>query len=208
MARRVGTWDAVRAWRYIRTSREYRDGYARRGRLPGLPERAPFPLRLRTAADIGAMRWGMLAWEDPYETLPLAPFWADAGVIAGRLTGDSPSLVRMAAEGRATVSGLRLGDGGLMLRIEQGDDRAVLVRLPPGAAPDEGSGLMVGRDLARIEDIWQGVPAPRPGRARRGTSTSFCWRSKGTRGGFPGAASRRACGTRSGSRRNTPPTAG
>ena len=117
---------------------------------------------------------GMMAWEDPYAALPLAPFWASAGVIVGTVTPDAPPLVRLAAAGGATLSGLRLGDGTLMLRIEQ-YGQAMLVRLPAGTVIGEGDGLIVGREVVRIEDVWLGVPVPRPGRARRGTATGSFW---------------------------------
>ena len=105
MARRVGGWDALRAWRFIRASKAYRAAWKKRMPQPGLPERGPFPVRLQTSVDLAAMAWGMLAWEDPYAALPLAPFWAQAGVIDGRVTRDTPPLVRLAAEGGATLSG-------------------------------------------------------------------------------------------------------
>ncbi len=73
---------------------------------PCLPEQAPFQLRLQTSVDLAAMAWGMLAWEDPYAELPLAPFWARAGVIDGRVVRDALPLVRP-REGGATLSGLR-----------------------------------------------------------------------------------------------------
>ena len=38
---------------------------------------APFPVRLQTAVDLAAARFGLLAWEDPYaEWGPVSPFWA------------------------------------------------------------------------------------------------------------------------------------
>ncbi len=55
MARQVRGWDALRAWRFIRASRAWRDAWAKRRHLSGLPERAPFPVRLQTAADLAAM---------------------------------------------------------------------------------------------------------------------------------------------------------
>ena len=61
MARRVRGWDAVRAWRFIQASKAYRSAWAKRLPQPGLPERAPFLVRLRTAADAGAFAWGMAA---------------------------------------------------------------------------------------------------------------------------------------------------
>ncbi len=51
MARRVGGWDALRAWRFIRASKAYRTAWRKRRPMPGLPERGPFPIRLQTSAD-------------------------------------------------------------------------------------------------------------------------------------------------------------
>ncbi len=214
MARRVAGWDALRAWRFIRASRDYRAAWKRRNPMPGLPERAPpgsgagtgFPVRLQTSTDLAALRWGMLAWEDPYADLPLAPFWASAGVIDGRVTFDTPPLVRLAAEGGATLSGLRLGDGALMLRIEQ-PGRSMQLRFPAGTVfPDDG-GLLTIREVVDIEDVWLGAPGgagfPLPGRARGTTGTgNSCWRWKARRKGSPTARPRCGSGAPNGSRRN------
>ena len=189
-------------------SRDYRAAWDHRSPLPGLPERAPFPIRLRTAADAGALRWGLLAWEDPRAERPLAPFWAGAGAVDGHVRRDARSLTELAAEGGAVLTGLRLDDGALMLRIEQGEALAVLVRLPAGTAVSAEDGLMVGRDLARIEDVWLGVPAPPSVRARGERTTNFCWRWKARPRGCRGAGSRRPSGARRGWRRSTTPTAG
>ena len=208
MARQVRGWDALRAWRFIRASRAYRDAWAKRRHLSGLPERAPFPVRLQTAADLAAAAWGMAAFEDPYAERPLAPFWTQAGVIDGRVAPDAPPLARLAAEGGATLTGLRLGDGALMLRIER-EGRSVQVRLPRGAAFPEDGGLLLVREVASIEDVWLGAPVPRPGRARgRKETPNFCWRWKARRTGSPGARSRSASGARSGWRRSTTTAAG
>ncbi len=208
MARRVGGWDAVRAWRFIRASKAYRNAWKRRRPQPGLPERGPFPVRLQTSADLAAMAWGMAAWEDPHAALPLAPFWARAGAIEGRVTHDTPPLVRLAAEGGATLSGLRLADGALLLRIER-PGVSVAVRLPAGTVFPEDGGLrlVLEREVARIEDVWSGFPAPRPGRARGGT-VSFCWRWRWKRRGLRSATTRCASGSRRGSRKTTTPAAG
>ena len=208
MARQVRGWDALRAWRFIRASRAYRDAWVKRLPMPGLPERAPFPVRLQTAADLAAMAWGRLAFEDPYAERPLAPFWMHAGVIDGRVAPDAPPLARLAGEGGAALSGLRLGDGALMLRIER-EGRSVQVRLPRGAVFPEDGGLLLVREVAAIEDVWLGAPVPRPGRGRGRTETpNFCWRWKARRKGSPGARSRSGSGAGNGSRRSTTTAAG
>ena len=208
MARQVRGWDALRAWRFIRASRAYRDAWAKRLPMPGLPERAPFPVRLQTAADLAAAAWGMAAFEDPHAERPLAPFWTHAGVIDGRVAPDAPPLARLAYEGGAELSGLRLGDGALMLRIERAG-RSVQVRLPRGAVFPEDGGLLLVREVAAIEDVWLGAPVPRPGRGRGRTETeNFCWRWKARRKGSPGARSRCGSGAGSGSRRSTTTAAG
>ena len=210
MARRVTGWDAVRAWSFIRRSKAYRQAWKKRLPQPGLPEQAPFPLRLQTSVDLAAMAWGMLAWEDPYAELPLAPFWARAGVIDGRVVRDALPLVRLAREGGATLSGLRLADGRLMLRIER-PGVSVMVRLPAGTVFPEDGGLrlVVEREVERIEDIWSDLPIPRSGRGRGTTGTvNFCWRWRARRKGLPGRNTRRGSGSRSWSRKNTTPAAG
>jgi len=210
VARQLRGWDPLRAWRFIRASKAYRSAYAKRRPFPGLPERAPFPVRLRTAADAGAMRFGMMAWEDPYAALPLAPFWVHAGVVDATVTFDTPPLVRLAAEGGASLTGLRLDDGALMVRIES-EGRAVQVRFADtGAFPEDGGLRLVQyREVETLADIWSGAPLPRPGRARGTAATaSFCWRSRRRRTGSRSATTRCASGSRRTSRRTTTPAAG
>ena len=214
MARQVRGWDPVRAWRFIRASKAYRNAWRKRRPQPGLPERpedgACFPVRLQTSVDLAAMAWGMAAWEDPHAARPLAPFWARAGVIEGRVTYDTPPLVRLAAEGGATLSGLRLADGALLVRIER-PGLSVPVRLPAGTVfpGDGGLRLVVERDVSVIEDVWSGLPVPWPGRARGTTATaSFCWRWRWRPKGSRSATTRCASGSRRRSRKTTTPAAG
>ena len=201
-------WDGVRAWRFIRASRGYRKAWRRRGPPPGLPERAPFPVRLQTAVDLVALEWDLLAWEDPYAVNgPIAPFWARAEISDGMVAPGAPPLAVLAAEGNASLSGLRLGDGALMLRIER-NGVAAQIRIPGGEAFPEEGGLLLVREVEQIEDVWSGVPAPRRGRVRGTGITSFYWRWRARpRAGRTGRSPRRS-GAGTGSTRNITPTAG
>ena len=108
-------WDGARAWRFIRASKGCRAAWKRRVPQPGLPERAPFPVRLQTAVDLAALEWGMSAWENAYaEDGPLMPFWARAATADGMVAPGAAPLAALAAAGDATLSGLRLGDGALI----------------------------------------------------------------------------------------------
>ena len=156
-------WDPVRAWRFIRASKAYRDAWRRRDPSPGLLEPAPFEIRWQTEDDLGALRWGLLAWANPDAVLgPLSPFWAHAAMRDGQVGPGGEPLERLAAAGKAGLSALRIADG-LILKIEQ-RGTAAQVRVPgPGAFP-AGGGLQLVRTVTQIEDVWLDVPTPRPGR--------------------------------------------
>ena len=158
-------WDGVRAWRFIRASEGYRKAWRRHNPPLGLPEPAPFPVRLQTGVDLAALEWGMFAWEDPYAERPIAPFWVRAQMSDGMVTPDARPLAALAAEGGAALAGLRIGDGSLILKIER-KGAAAQVRIPGGGAFPADGGLLLVREVARIENVWSGVPAPRRGRVR------------------------------------------
>ena len=205
---RIDGWDPVRAWRFIRVSRGYRRAWRRLVPPPGLPERAPFPVRLQTAVDLAALEWGMLAWEDPCaEDGPASPFWAWTAMAAGMVAPGGAPLAGLAAAGDASLSGLRLGDGALVLRIER-NGAAAQVRIPGGGSFSGDGGLLLVREVARIEDIWSGIPAPRPGRGRGTGMASFCWFWKARPRTGRTVRSRRRSGAGTASMRNISPTAG
>ena len=182
----MADWDPVRAWRFIRANRAYRAAWRRRRPQPGLLEPAPFEVRWQTAGDAGALRWGLLAWADPYaDAGPASPFWARAAMLDGRVERDAAPLAALAAAERAALAGLRVG-GALILKIER-DGAAVQVRIAGGGAFPANGGLLLVREVARLEDVWSGVPSPASGRGR-GTGTRSCcscWnaRPRACRGG-------------------------
>ena len=111
-------------WRALRHDRDYvADWRAHSGWPPPL-EAAPLPVRTQTRADIEAARWGLLAWEDPTVGMAASPFWVDAQMPRGRLEepddADRTPILALLEEARATLTGLRLLDGGLVLRIARG----------------------------------------------------------------------------------------
>ena len=85
---------------------------------------APFPLRTQTSADLGAARWGLLAWEDPSVGMAASPFWVDEAMPKGRFVetddADPKAILVLLEETGATLARLRLPDGALVLRIARG----------------------------------------------------------------------------------------
>ena len=70
------------------------------GPQPGLLEPGPFEVRWQTAADAGALCWGLYAWANPDVAYgPASPFWAGAPMFEGRIERDA------AAAGRAGGGG-------------------------------------------------------------------------------------------------------
>ena len=83
-----------------------------------------FPCAGRRVRTPGAARWGLLAWEDPAVAMAASPFWINAAMPKARFkeTDDAdpmPILTRL-DEGGATLTGLHLLDGALVLRIARG----------------------------------------------------------------------------------------
>lgn len=88
-------------------------------------EAPPFAFRRQTEADPGAVRWNLLAWEAPWLERLGAPFWTDVAMFearavdAGEDTARTLRLRRVVVRSGATFWGLRLRDGGLVVRVER-----------------------------------------------------------------------------------------
>ena len=111
-----------------------------------MPESGPFPIRLQTAEDLKAARWGLLAWEDPDESATLSPFWAVAPMLGAGVAPGATPLMPWLAELGATLSGLRLAGGDLVLKIELGRAAAQL-RLASGRVPGPHDGVAAEHDI-------------------------------------------------------------
>ena len=149
-----------RAWRFLKRNPEYIE--ARGMTAPAPREPAPFPLRAQTEADLAAAAWGLLAWEDPAKDGPFTPFWTEAPALeAVPSPSASPAVAEIAKEPGWGLSGLRLADGAVVLKVECGDS-AVQLRIADGAGFDTEGGVLVVTPtelrlpvrMRRAADLW------------------------------------------------------
>ena len=193
----MATGGGGRGWLFLKRN----DGYAQArppfaGGAPAFLD-APFPLRRQTEADLEAGPWGLLAWEDPFAAPgPCSPFWSVAPMIeAAPAPADGPGLAEIARESGATLEGLMLEDGTLILKVERAG-RARQVRIADGARFDPWRGSFVpgrasgatGRASTGMCAICGGCSAarPLPWAGGRGQGASHCARrEKGREDGAP-----------------------
>ena len=189
---------AIIAWRILRCDPDYCNEWVSAAEHSGSAGGGVIPIRDQTEADLEAAPWGLLAWQDPFtDEGPASPFWADAPMAEGRQAGGgTPPFADLVRREKGAISGLRLLDGALILKVER-KGAAGMVRIEDGASFDPAGGLglflpwgddHMERALARAEDIRAVVagevghrPFPRKSR------TSWCSPSKPTlRGGRRG----------------------
>lgn len=173
-----------RAWKYLRRNPRYGEAWREAAAEPAPVEPAPFPLRLQTESARAAEAWGLLAWENPHDIDgPASPFWAEAPTLEGEAAGaGGPALAEALRAPGARLSGLRLGCGALILKVEQGAAVAQ-VRIADGVGFDlEGGlafkmtfGLGLTTRLSRIGDLWA-IAAGRPKKAAARATTRHCSR--------------------------------
>ena len=124
----LNAWMVAEGWAFA----YFADWRAHAGASPALKP-APFPFRTQTSADLGAARWGLLAWEAPGAGMPASPFWIDEAMPEGRFVetddADPKAILVLFEEAGATLAGLRLSDGALVLRIARGR-KSGQVRIP------------------------------------------------------------------------------
>ena len=94
-----------------------------------------------------AVRWNLLAWEDPHCPSHASPFWADApavdAVVVPAGDADGHALRHVARRTGARFQGLRLRDGTLFVKFVRGR-RTALFRVFDGDAFDPArSGLEI-----------------------------------------------------------------
>ena len=101
--------------------------------------RAPFPIRIQSPADLEAARFELLAWQNPYDAggFP-SPFWVQDGMVEAVLEPEAQPLAEVVAAAGGAVEGLRLAGGGLVLKIACAG-AVVQVRLRgPAPFPEDG----------------------------------------------------------------------
>ena len=134
------------SWRSLRTDPDYVADW-RDNAGPTVHEAPPFPFRRQTEADLKAVRWNLLAWEDPHCPSHASPFWADApavdAVVVPAGDADGHALRHVARRTGARFQGLRLRDGTLFVKFVRGR-RTALFRVFDGDAFDPArSGLEI-----------------------------------------------------------------
>ena len=109
-------------WAFLQRHPDYRADWLEHAALPEF-EPAPFPVRVQSKDDLAAAGpWSLLAWEEPgaVEDGLAWPLWDGVPMLEAIVSRRAPPLLPLLAEAGATVAGLRLRDGLLVLRIAQG----------------------------------------------------------------------------------------
>lgn len=208
----------ARAWQFCRRNDEYGALWRTLAGAAPVFEDAPFPIRRQVHTDLALVRFGLLAAENPLALPgPASPFWSVAPMLdIVPVRGADRGLVALAHTAGTALSGLRLADGALILKLERGG-RAQQLRIAEGGAFDPACDSIevrlrpdhpgVERRHARSGELWRmlRVPGPPTGRGRGPGIANCCKRltSRGPGGRSPGSPRRcggrrrsRACGTR------------
>ena len=129
----------ARAWQFLKRNPDFGEAWAVHAATPVL-EAAPFRLARQSEADRAAARFGLLAWLDPFAVHgPVSPFWSMAPMLrAAPAPADGPGLAEMVRKAGASLAGLRLCDGTLVLKVER-DGAALQLALADGARFDLGA---------------------------------------------------------------------
>ena len=164
-------------WAFLRRHPDYRADWLEHAAVPEF-EPAPFPVRVQSQDDLAAAGpWSLLAWENPgaVEDGLAWPFWDGLPMLEAIVSRRAPPLLPLLEEAGATVAGLRLRDGLLVLRIAQGGAAVqLLVECDRPFTAEDGLRVFLDVDLrlsvriGQLRDLWDvvGGPVPRRGRGR------------------------------------------
>ncbi len=138
-------------WHALRCNPDYRADWRAHGGAPPVVESAGFALRAQTEADREAARWGLLAWEDPRERSGFKPFWIDEKMLMAVVVEPGDPVGMMARETGMAVSGLRLLDGALVLKVKRWR-RVEQIRV------QEGDSFDMERSALQLQFSFDGFP--------------------------------------------------
>lgn len=133
-------------WHALRSNPDYKANWQANAGPPSGVASAGSALRAQTEGDLEAVRWGLLAWEDPRERSKFKPFWMDGKMLEAEVVepGESVDPVGMMVSATGmSVSGLLLLGGALALKVKRGR-RMEQIRVLEGERFDlERSGLQL-----------------------------------------------------------------
>ena len=180
-----GTVGGADAWAFMRRRPDYRKAWQAHAATPRF-EGGQFRVRVQDAADLAAAQWRLLAWEDPEAQAWRSPFWSGIPMLVGEPDPDPypvpAALLPLLAAAGASVEGLRLVDGPVVVKVELGES-VVQILIPSGRVFDPGDGIMVKVGLTlplemtitRIEELWTATGGQPPGKGRvRGAKSRSC----------------------------------
>jgi|GEM_PF-2701742 len=106
-------------WHALRSNPDYKADWLAHGAAPPVVESAGFALCAQAEADLEAVRWGLLAWEDPPERSRFKPFWIDEKMHKAVVVESGDPMGPLVRATGMNVSGLRLLDGALVLKVKK-----------------------------------------------------------------------------------------
>ena len=137
---------AGRAWRFLKRNPDYAAEYGTVANTMPPAESAPFAMRTQSPADRASAAWGLMAWEDPLAEEG-SPFWAEAPALRGIPVPGAPPLTALLAGPGVRLEGLRLADGGAVVKVEQGE-ASVQIRIGDAQKFDPAGGVVIYHDTA------------------------------------------------------------
>lgn len=175
-----------RAWQFLKRNARYVVDWWMWSAGTALPRGEPFPILTQTReAEEAAGAWGLLAWEDPLVgNGPASPFWKAAPTLEAVPMPGNPVFAELFETPGVGLSGVRMSDGAMVVKVEQGA-ASVQLRFANADALDleSGFGLVVPGGLEtrvrlrRAAELWPIGASNAKSRASGCRTGSFSWRS-------------------------------
>ena len=138
------------AWQFLKCNPAYVEDWWRWA-VPAPEEPAPFPLRTQTEADLRAAEWGLFALVDPSaDDGAASAFWIEAPTFEAEPSPDGDALLELLAMPETRLDGLRLADGSVIVKVDQGGTSAHL-RIADGDLFDPEGRFVVN---VRLPTAW------------------------------------------------------